>query len=78
MVHDCADEISPGARGRYKERTPLVAQSPEVLAPWELQPLARPEAALAEALALLAGEDWYVCASGCEHSVILRAFLWMT
>ncbi|XP_065695620.2 TOG array regulator of axonemal microtubules protein 1 isoform X2 [Patagioenas fasciata] len=51
-------ETPPGARGRCKERSPPVAQSPEMLAPWELQPLARPEAALAQALALLAGEDW--------------------
>ncbi|XP_064919079.1 TOG array regulator of axonemal microtubules protein 1 isoform X3 [Columba livia] len=52
------DEAPRGARGRHKERSPPLAPSPEMLAPWELQPLARPEAALAQALALLAGEDW--------------------
>lgn len=69
MVRDCADEAPRGARGRHKERSPPLAPSPEMLAPWELQPLARPEAALAQALALLAGEDWYVRTAACAAGV---------
>lgn len=58
MLPDLADEVSLGARGRYKDRTPSVTHSPEIMDQSELQPLAKPEAALAEALALLADEDW--------------------
>lgn len=58
MLHRCADEMSLGARGRYKDRTPSVTHSPEIMDPSELQPFAKPETALAEALTLLADEDW--------------------
>ncbi|XP_065492726.1 TOG array regulator of axonemal microtubules protein 1-like isoform X3 [Caloenas nicobarica] len=69
-----SDGISPGTRGRYKDQTPSVAQSPEVLAPWELQPLAKPEAALAEALALLADEDWEKKIEGLNFVRCLSAY----
>lgn len=53
-----ADEISLGPRGRYKERTPSVTHSPEIMDPSELQPFSKPETALTEALVLLADDDW--------------------
>lgn len=57
-LHDFADEMSLGARGRYKDRTPSVTHSPEIMDPSELQPFSKPEVALTEALTLLADDDW--------------------
>lgn len=58
MLHDFADEISLGARGRYKDQTPSVTHSPEIMDPSELQPFSKPETVLTEALTLLADDDW--------------------
>ncbi|XP_061854816.1 TOG array regulator of axonemal microtubules protein 1 [Colius striatus] len=79
---DC-DEMSLGARGRYKERTPSVTHSPEVMDPSELQPFSKPEMALTEALTLLADDDWekkieglnFVRCLSAYHATILTAKL---
>lgn len=68
-----SDEIPLGPRGRYKERTPSVTHSPEVMDPSELEPFAKPEAALTEALALLADDDWYVQTSYLQPSALWKA-----
>ena len=60
MLHDFVDEISLGALGRYKDRTPSVTLSPEIMDPSEVQPFTKPDTALAEALTLLADDDWWV------------------
>ncbi|KFR17617.1 Protein FAM179B, partial [Opisthocomus hoazin] len=52
------NEISLGALGRYKDRTPSVTLSPEIMDPSEVQPFTKPDTALAEALTLLADDDW--------------------
>ncbi|XP_054055995.1 TOG array regulator of axonemal microtubules protein 1 isoform X1 [Rissa tridactyla] len=78
-----SDEMSLGARGRYKDRTPSVTHSPEIMDPSELQPFAKPETALAEALTLLADEDWekkieglnFVRCLSAYHATILTAKL---
>ncbi|KAM6311302.1 LOW QUALITY PROTEIN: TOG array regulator of axonemal microtubules protein 1 [Aegotheles albertisi] len=78
-----SDEISLGARGRYKDRTPLVTHSPEIMDPSELQPFSKPEAALAEALTLLADDDWekkikglnFIRCLSAYHATILTAKL---
>ncbi|XP_010117759.1 PREDICTED: protein FAM179B, partial [Chlamydotis macqueenii] len=59
-------EVSPGAQGCYKDRTPSVAHSPEVMDPSELQPFSKPEVALTEALTFLADDDCHL------HSAVRR------
>ncbi|XP_064317278.1 TOG array regulator of axonemal microtubules protein 1 [Phalacrocorax carbo] len=78
-----SDEISLGARGRYKDQTPSVTHSPEIMDPSELQPFSKPEAALMEALTLLADDDWekkieglnFVRCLSAYHATILTAKL---
>ncbi|XP_063255834.1 TOG array regulator of axonemal microtubules protein 1 isoform X2 [Prinia subflava] len=60
------------ARGRCREAP--ATQSPEVLDPAELQPFPRPEAALAEALALLADHDWEKKIEGLNFVRCLSAY----
>ncbi|XP_059675432.1 TOG array regulator of axonemal microtubules protein 1 [Gavia stellata] len=77
------DEVSFGARGRYKDRTPSVTHSPEVMDPSELQPFSKPETALTEALTFLADDDWekkieglnFVRCLSAYHATILTAKL---
>ncbi|XP_048805077.1 TOG array regulator of axonemal microtubules protein 1 isoform X4 [Lagopus muta] len=69
-----SDEIPLGPRGRYKERTPSVTHSPEVMDPSELEPFAKPEAALTEALALLADDDWEKKIEGLNFIRCLSAY----
>ncbi|KAM6444553.1 TOG array regulator of axonemal microtubules protein 1 [Rhynochetos jubatus] len=69
-----SDEIPAGARGRYKDRTPSVTHSPEVMDPSELQPFAKPETALAEALTLLADDDWEKKIEGLNFVRCLSAY----
>ncbi|XP_027561201.1 TOG array regulator of axonemal microtubules protein 1 [Neopelma chrysocephalum] len=59
------------ARGRPKEQ---VTHSPEVLDPSELQPFPRPDTALAEALALLADDDWEKKIEGLNFVRCLSAY----
>ncbi|XP_051628044.1 TOG array regulator of axonemal microtubules protein 1 isoform X2 [Manacus candei] len=66
-----AEEAAPGARGRPKEQ---VTHSPEVLDPSELQPFPRPDTALAEALALLADDDWEKKIEGLNFVRCLSAY----
>ncbi|KFO76429.1 Protein FAM179B, partial [Cuculus canorus] len=66
--------ISLGARGHYKERTPLVSHSPEILDPSELQPFSKPEVVLAEALAFLADDDWEKKIEGLNFVRCLSAY----
>ncbi|XP_074721081.1 TOG array regulator of axonemal microtubules protein 1 [Strix uralensis] len=78
-----SDEISLGTRGRYKDQTPSVTHSPEIMDPSELQPFSKPEAALTEALALLADDDWekkieglnFVRCLSAYHATVLTAKL---
>uniref|UniRef100_A0A8C2TJF0 TOG array regulator of axonemal microtubules 1 n=1 Tax=Coturnix japonica TaxID=93934 RepID=A0A8C2TJF0_COTJA len=67
-------EIPLGLRGRYKDRTPSVTHSPEVMDPSELEPFAKPEAALTEALALLADDDWEKKIEGLNFIRCLSAY----
>ncbi|XP_074852240.1 TOG array regulator of axonemal microtubules protein 1 isoform X2 [Carettochelys insculpta] len=53
-----ADEGSSGLQGQYKDWTPSVTRSPEIMDPSELRPLSKPETALTEALRLLSDDDW--------------------
>ncbi|KFV64849.1 Protein FAM179B, partial [Dryobates pubescens] len=77
------DETSPGTQGRYKDQALSVTHSPEVMDPSELQPFLKPEAALTEALMLLADEDWekkieglnFVRCLSAYHATILTAKL---
>ncbi|XP_029821139.1 TOG array regulator of axonemal microtubules protein 1 [Manacus vitellinus] len=66
-----SEEAAPGARGRPKEQ---VTHSPEVLDPSELQPFPRPDTALAEALALLADDDWEKKIEGLNFVRCLSAY----
>ncbi|XP_010214817.1 PREDICTED: protein FAM179B [Tinamus guttatus] len=68
------NEASLGARGQYKERTPSVTHSPEIMDPSELQPFSRPETALAEALRLLADDDWEKKIEGLNFVRCLSAY----
>uniref|UniRef100_A0A8C3KZ58 TOG array regulator of axonemal microtubules 1 n=1 Tax=Chrysolophus pictus TaxID=9089 RepID=A0A8C3KZ58_CHRPC len=68
------NEIPLGPRGRYKDRTPSVTHSPEVMDPSELEPFAKPEAALTEALALLADDDWEKKIEGLNFIRCLSAY----
>uniref|UniRef100_A0A8C9EJ36 TOG array regulator of axonemal microtubules 1 n=1 Tax=Pavo cristatus TaxID=9049 RepID=A0A8C9EJ36_PAVCR len=68
------NEIPLGPRGRYKDRTPSVTHSPEVMDPSELEPFAKPEAALSEALALLADDDWEKKIEGLNFVRCLSAY----
>ncbi|XP_009288193.1 PREDICTED: crescerin-1 [Aptenodytes forsteri] len=78
-----SDEIPLGAQGRYKDRTPSVTHSPEIMDPSELQPFSKPETALTEALTLLADDDWekkieglnFVRCLSAYHAAILTAKL---
>uniref|UniRef100_G1NM34 TOG array regulator of axonemal microtubules 1 n=1 Tax=Meleagris gallopavo TaxID=9103 RepID=G1NM34_MELGA len=65
---------STTADRRYKDRTPSVTHSPEVMDPSELEPFAKPEAALAEALALLADDDWEKKIEGLNFIRCLSAY----
>ncbi|XP_065604887.1 TOG array regulator of axonemal microtubules protein 1 [Cyrtonyx montezumae] len=69
-----SDEISLGPRGHYKDCTPSVTHSPEVMDPSELEPFAKPEAALTEALALLADDDWEKKIEGLNFIRCLSAY----
>ncbi|KFM02104.1 Protein FAM179B, partial [Aptenodytes forsteri] len=77
------NEIPLGAQGRYKDRTPSVTHSPEIMDPSELQPFSKPETALTEALTLLADDDWekkieglnFVRCLSAYHAAILTAKL---
>ncbi|XP_025907294.1 TOG array regulator of axonemal microtubules protein 1 [Nothoprocta perdicaria] len=69
-----ADEVSPGARGQYKDRTPSVTHSPEIMDPSELQPFSKPETALTEALRLLADDDWEKKIEGLNFVRCLSAY----
>uniref|UniRef100_A0A8C4UJF0 TOG array regulator of axonemal microtubules 1 n=1 Tax=Falco tinnunculus TaxID=100819 RepID=A0A8C4UJF0_FALTI len=69
-----SDEISLGARGRYKDQTPSVTHSPEIMDPSELQPFSKPELALTEALTLLADDDWKKKIKGLNSVRCLSAY----
>ncbi|KAM9653305.1 TOG array regulator of axonemal microtubules protein 1 isoform 1-T1 [Morphnus guianensis] len=69
-----SDEISLGARGRYKDQTPSVTHSPEIMDPSELQPFSKPETALTEALTLLADDDWEKKIEGLNFVRCLSAY----
>ncbi|KFO85135.1 Protein FAM179B, partial [Buceros rhinoceros silvestris] len=68
------NEMSLGSQGRYKDQTPSVTHSPEILDPSELQPFPNPETALTEALALLADEDWEKKIEGLNSVRCLSAY----
>uniref|UniRef100_A0A8B9D7B9 TOG array regulator of axonemal microtubules 1 n=1 Tax=Anser cygnoides TaxID=8845 RepID=A0A8B9D7B9_ANSCY len=68
------NEISLGPRGRYKDRTPSVTHSPEIMDPSELQPFSKPETALTEALVLLADDDWEKKIEGLNFVRCLSAY----
>ncbi|XP_028942543.1 TOG array regulator of axonemal microtubules protein 1, partial [Antrostomus carolinensis] len=78
-----SDEISFGARGCYKDRTPSVTHSPEIMDQSELQPFSKPDTALTEALMLLADDDWekkieglnFVRCLSAYHATVLTAKL---
>ncbi|XP_066854886.1 TOG array regulator of axonemal microtubules protein 1 isoform X2 [Anser cygnoides] len=69
-----SDEISLGPRGRYKDRTPSVTHSPEIMDPSELQPFSKPETALTEALVLLTDDDWEKKIEGLNFVRCLSAY----
>ncbi|XP_009913559.2 TOG array regulator of axonemal microtubules protein 1 isoform X1 [Haliaeetus albicilla] len=69
-----SDEISLGARGRYKDQTPSVTHSPEIMDTSELQPFSKPETALTEALTLLADDDWEKKIEGLNFVRCLSAY----
>ncbi|KFU92285.1 Protein FAM179B, partial [Chaetura pelagica] len=52
------NDVAFGTQGRRKDWTSSVTHSPEILDPSELQPFAKPETALEEALLLVADDDW--------------------
>uniref|UniRef100_A0A8C0B6S8 TOG array regulator of axonemal microtubules 1 n=1 Tax=Buteo japonicus TaxID=224669 RepID=A0A8C0B6S8_9AVES len=68
------NEISLGVRGRYKDQTPSVTHSPEIMDPSELQPFSKPETALTEALTLLADDDWEKKIEGLNFVRCLSAY----
>ncbi|XP_055274279.1 TOG array regulator of axonemal microtubules protein 1 isoform X3 [Moschus berezovskii] len=68
------NESSPGAIPQYKERMPSVTHSPEIMDSSELRPFSKPEVALAEALRLLADEDWEKKIEGLNFIRCLAAF----
>ncbi|XP_051477505.1 TOG array regulator of axonemal microtubules protein 1 isoform X2 [Apus apus] len=53
-----SDDVPFGTQRRCKDWTSSVTRSPEILDPSELQPFAKPETALEEALLLVADDDW--------------------
>uniref|UniRef100_A0A8C3T8A6 TOG array regulator of axonemal microtubules 1 n=1 Tax=Chelydra serpentina TaxID=8475 RepID=A0A8C3T8A6_CHESE len=69
-----SDETSPGPRGQYKDRTPSVMHSPEIMDPSELRPFSKPETALTEALRLLADDDWCKKIEGLNFVRCLSAY----
>uniref|UniRef100_A0A674IPJ1 TOG array regulator of axonemal microtubules 1 n=1 Tax=Terrapene triunguis TaxID=2587831 RepID=A0A674IPJ1_9SAUR len=68
------NETSPGLRGQYKDRTPSVTHSPEIMDPSELRPFSKPETALTEALRLLADDDWEKKIEGLNFVRCLSAY----
>uniref|UniRef100_A0A8C3T5M5 TOG array regulator of axonemal microtubules 1 n=1 Tax=Chelydra serpentina TaxID=8475 RepID=A0A8C3T5M5_CHESE len=68
------NETSPGPRGQYKDRTPSVMHSPEIMDPSELRPFSKPETALTEALRLLADDDWCKKIEGLNFVRCLSAY----
>ncbi|XP_051002807.1 TOG array regulator of axonemal microtubules protein 1 isoform X2 [Acomys russatus] len=68
------NEISPGVIPQYKERMSSVTHSPEIMDSLELRPFSKPEAALTEALRLLADEDWEKKMEGLNFIRCLAAF----
>ncbi|KAM9290386.1 TOG array regulator of axonemal microtubules protein 1 isoform 2-T2 [Cariama cristata] len=69
-----SDEISLGARGGSKDQTPSVTHSPEIKDASELQPFSKPEAALTEALTLLADGVWEKKMEGLNFVRCLSAY----
>ncbi|XP_009696337.1 PREDICTED: protein FAM179B [Cariama cristata] len=68
------NEISLGARGGSKDQTPSVTHSPEIKDASELQPFSKPEAALTEALTLLADGVWEKKMEGLNFVRCLSAY----
>ncbi|XP_067410806.1 TOG array regulator of axonemal microtubules protein 1 isoform X2 [Emydura macquarii macquarii] len=69
-----SDETSPGLRGQYKDQTPSVTHSPEIMDPSELRPFSKPETAMTEALRLLADDDWEKKIEGLNFVRCLSAY----
>ncbi|XP_059579399.1 TOG array regulator of axonemal microtubules protein 1 isoform X2 [Alligator mississippiensis] len=67
-------ETSSGPKGQYKDRTPSVTHSPEIMDPSELRPFSKPEVALTEALRLLADDDWEKKIEGLNFVRCLSAY----
>ncbi|KAM8783079.1 TOG array regulator of axonemal microtubules protein 1 isoform 3-T3 [Rhynchonycteris naso] len=67
-------ETSPGSIPQYKERMSSVTHSPEIMDSSELRPFSKPEIVLAEALKLLADEDWEKKIEGLNFIRCLAAF----
>ncbi|XP_066133931.1 TOG array regulator of axonemal microtubules protein 1 isoform X4 [Saccopteryx bilineata] len=68
------DETSPGSIPQYKEKMSSVTHSPEIMDSSELRPFSKPEIVLAEALKLLADEDWEKKIEGLNFIRCLAAF----
>ncbi|XP_043930209.1 TOG array regulator of axonemal microtubules protein 1 isoform X2 [Protopterus annectens] len=51
-------ELSPGSKAWRKDRTSMVAHSPEIIDPADLHPFSKPELAQADALRFLVDDDW--------------------
>ncbi|XP_066244227.1 TOG array regulator of axonemal microtubules protein 1 isoform X5 [Saccopteryx leptura] len=69
-----ANETSPGSIPQYKEKMSSVTHSPEIMDSSELRPFSKPEIVLAEALKLLADEDWEKKIEGLNFIRCLAAF----
>nr|XP_033809262.1 TOG array regulator of axonemal microtubules protein 1 isoform X4 [Geotrypetes seraphini] len=67
-------EISLGTRGQYKDQTLSITHSPEIMDPSELRPFSKPDLALAEALRLLADDDWEKKIEGLNFIRCLSAY----
>ncbi|XP_029454335.1 TOG array regulator of axonemal microtubules protein 1 [Rhinatrema bivittatum] len=67
-------EISPSTRGQYKDQTLSFTHSPEIMDPLELRPFSKPDMALAEALRLLADDDWEKKIEGLNFIRCLSAY----
>ncbi|XP_076982978.1 TOG array regulator of axonemal microtubules protein 1 isoform X2 [Tamandua tetradactyla] len=74
LVFSDSGEVSSGAISQYKERMPSVTHSPEIMDSSELRPFSKPEISLAEALRLLADEDWEKKIEGLNFIRCLAAF----
>ncbi|XP_066133939.1 TOG array regulator of axonemal microtubules protein 1 isoform X11 [Saccopteryx bilineata] len=68
------NETSPGSIPQYKEKMSSVTHSPEIMDSSELRPFSKPEIVLAEALKLLADEDWEKKIEGLNFIRCLAAF----